>query len=104
MACSLDFEGCLADSPSRHLAAFLTHLCQHLLKSANLDQPVWIQEFANFTPSPEPIWDFGENFSPAITHQLPPEKWLEQNLETRTGKLFERYLAERASQPKPARA
>lgn len=164
-------KGGLADPPSLHLSAFLTHLCRHLLKSANLNKPIWIQEFgcssewgaerekaaylrgsveyatkagatwftwwcshdidkryrfdpleydlglfttenqpkplahlyreliqefANFTLSPEPIWDFGDNFFPAITHQLPPEKWVEQNLETHTGKLFERYLTERA--------
>lgn len=38
-------RGGLADLPAEHLSAFLTHLCRHTMKQADVEVPVWIQEF-----------------------------------------------------------
>lgn len=40
---------------------------------------------------------FGAQFTPAITKQLPGSQWLEQNLETTTWKVFDRYLEGKVS-------
>ncbi len=38
-------RGGLADAPSAHLSAFLTHLTRHVMAQSGKEIPVWIQEF-----------------------------------------------------------
>jgi len=54
-----------------------------------------IREYRDGAACGDNDFDFGGDFAPEVTRQLPPEQWLEQNLETTTWRVFERYLATR---------
>ena len=51
-----------------------------------------IQEFRTCQNPGNPPFDFGADFKPRIIESIAPENWLEQNLQTSTWEVFERYL------------